>query len=294
MSTAWLTPALINRLEVLELSVKAARAGHRLGGRFTVNRRGSSIEFADYAPYYAGDDIRSIDWSLYARLDKLFVKTYKEEIALSVELLVDATPSMRLPSSDKFLRANQLAVCLGYIALGDGHYVRTSWVAADRLAPSPWYHQRSDLFRLAHQAEQTRVGAAVDVAEWIRRAAIALRMHGGQAIYITDGMVRPAELFRALHVLQSRNVEMSVIQVITPQELHPRALATAGMLVDAETGSTHQLAYKPAELEQAMASHNELLARLCKRHGMKFAQYRTDQSLDTFITTTLPARGFLE
>src|SRR3989338_8070956 len=94
MSTEWLTPQLINRLEALELSVKWVRAGTSLGGRVPINRRGSSIEFADYAPYYPGDDIRAIDWSLYARLERLFVKTYKEEIELTVEVLVDATSSM--------------------------------------------------------------------------------------------------------------------------------------------------------------------------------------------------------
>ncbi|MBI4342450.1 MAG: DUF58 domain-containing protein, partial [Candidatus Omnitrophica bacterium] len=76
-TTTWLTPSFINRLETLELSVKWVRAGHKLGGRFPINRRGSSVEFADYTSYSPGDDIRAIDWNLYARLDRLFVKTYK-------------------------------------------------------------------------------------------------------------------------------------------------------------------------------------------------------------------------
>src|SRR3989338_327661 len=115
----WLTPQFISRLEALQLSVRWVRAGNRLGGRFAINRRGSSVEFADYAAYSPGDDIRAIDWNLYARLDRLYIKTYKEEITLSVEVLVDATASMGLPSPDKFTRAKQLAVSLAYIALAD-------------------------------------------------------------------------------------------------------------------------------------------------------------------------------
>ena len=99
-ATTWLTPAFIHRLETLQLSVRWVRAGHTVGGRFPINRRGSSVEFADYAPYCAGDDIRAIDWNLYARLDRLFVKTYKEEIALSVEIIIDATASMGLPTAE--------------------------------------------------------------------------------------------------------------------------------------------------------------------------------------------------
>src|SRR3989338_7033956 len=147
--TQWLTPRFINRLEALELSVKWVRAGNKLGGRFPINRRGSSVEFADYSAYCAGDDIRAIDWNLYARLDRLFVKTYKEEIALAVEVIVDATPSMGLPTAVKFERAGQLAVSLGYIGLTDRHHVRLSWIRGGRLAVTPWFHHRSDLFRMA-------------------------------------------------------------------------------------------------------------------------------------------------
>jgi uncharacterized protein (DUF58 family) len=294
MTTAWLTPAYINRLEALELSVRWVRAGNKLGGRFAVNRRGSSVEFADYAPYSPGDDIRSIDWNLYARLDRLFVKTYKEEIALSVELIVDATASMGLPGPEKFERANRIAVSLGYIGLAEQHHMRFSWVGPGPIRATPWFRQRRDLFRMAQAAESARAGGQVSLADWTRRAAATLRLHGGQAIFITDGMMRPAEFFGALHLLTVRNLEVKVIQVLTPEELHPAKLVRGGLLVDVETGQTHQLAYSPFELERAVAEHNELLARFCKRHGIPFVRHRLDEPLETFVTKTLPAHGFLE
>ena len=290
----WLTPAFINRLEALELSVRWVRAGHKLGGRFPINRRGSSVEFADYSPYYPGDDIRAIDWNLYARLDRLFVKTYKEEIALAVELIVDATASMGLPTPEKFERANRIAVSLGYIGLTEHHHVRLSWIRPGPIAPSAWFHQRSDVVRIAQLAGSATLGGPVLLADWMRRAAATRRMHGGQAIVITDGMAQPADFFRALNTLLVRNVEVKVIQVLSPQELHPAKLFRGGLLVDVETGATHQLAYGPAELERAVAEHNERLARFCKRQGIAFAQHRLDEPLETFITKTLPARGFLE
>ena len=295
MPTTWLTPQLINRLEALQLSIKWVRAGHQLGGRFAINRRGSSVEFADHAPYSAGDDIRAIDWNLYARLDRLFIKTYKEEIALSVEILIDATPSMGSPTKAKFERAAQIAVSLGYVGLGDGHHVRAHWIRpGPRLVRSAWFHQRRDLPRMADVISEGHLGGPIGLAEWTRRAALATRMHGGQALLLTDGMVRPADFFRALHALMVRNIEVKVIQILTPQELHPAAFARAGMLIDVESGASHQLAYPPAELERAVAQHNEQLARFCKRSGIPFAQHRLDEPLETFITKTLPARGFLE
>lgn len=293
-AATWLTPQFISHLEALRLSVRWVRAGHKIGGRFPINRKGSSIEFADYAPYYAGDDIRAIDWNLYARLDKLFVKTYKEEIELSVALIVDATASMGLPTLEKFERAKQLAVSLGYVGVSEGHHVRLSWLKPGAIAASPQFHQRGDLARMVAHSDVARVSGQTALDEWMRRAAIALRLHGGQAILITDGMTRPAEFFRALHVLLVRNLEVKVIQVLSPQELHPAKLFRAGVLIDVETDQTHQLAYSSAELEQAVIQHNELLVRFCKRHGIPFAQHRLDESLETFMIKTLPLRGFLE
>ena len=291
---SWLTPALIRRLEALQLSIRWVRSGSALGGRFPINRRGSSVEFADYAPYYPGDDIRAIDWHLYARLDRLFVKTYQEEITLAVELIVDATASMGLPTAQKFERARQLAVCLGYIGLAGGHRVRLHWVAPGALTTSPWFHRRHDLFRMAQVAERRRPSGRASLDEWTHRAALATRMHGGQAILFTDGIVPPAEFFRAMHGLLVRNMELKVIQILTPQELRPAQLLRGGTVVDAETGATHQLAYSAAHLARAVEEHNELLARFCKRNDIRFARHRLDESLDSFVTRVLPAHGFLE
>lgn len=293
-ATAWLTPEFVSRLETLQLCVRWVRMGHRLGGRFAINRRGSSVEFADYVPYSAGDDIRAIDWNLYARLDRLYVKTYKEEIQLSVELIVDATASMELPTAEKFERAKHIAVSLGYVALTDRHYVRFSWVQPGRIVSSPWFHQRRDLARMVAGADTTIVHGQQALAPWMTRAVASQRMRGGQAILITDGMYRLADFFRAIHLLLVRNMEVKVVQVLSPQELHPAALLKGGVLIDAETGATHQLDYRPAELERAVMEHNEQLVRFCKRHRIAFAQHRLDEPLESFIIRTLPTRGFVE
>lgn len=290
---SWLTPDLINRLEALQLAVRWVRSGRHLGGRFPVNRRGSSVEFADYTAYAPGDDIRAIDWNLYARLDRLFVKTYKEEIELSVELLVDATASMGLPTPEKFLRATHLAACLGYIGLAGRHHVRVSWIKPGRLARTPWFHRRSDLLALTQHLEASTLGGTTPLAEWMARALPVLRIRGGQAILITDGMVRPSDFFRALHLLMVRNVELKVLQVLAPQELHPSALVRGGAVVDVETGTTHQLGYPPEALDRAVADHNEHLVRFCKRNGIPFAQHQLEEPLVSCVTKTLPLRGFL-
>lgn len=287
-------PAFLKRLEALRLSVRQVRWGARLGGRFVVSRRGSSIEFADYLPYSSGDDIRSIDWKLYARLDRLFVKTYKEEVELTVELVVDATASMGLPTPQKFRRACELALCLAYVAFAGRHHVRASWIAPGRPSATPWLTHRADLTRLAEWMNRPAPAGAATMGQWMQQAIPALRIRGGQALLISDWMCPPADTFEALHLLRRKHAQVSVIQVLSPQELEPARLFRGGVLIDSETGLTHQLAYSASELTQAVLEHNERLARFCKRHGMPFAQARADEPLEEFVLKTLPARGFLE
>ena len=290
----WLTPALIGRLDALELSVKWVRAGQRLGGRFAINRRGSSVEFADYAAYAPGDDIRSIDWNLYARLDKLFVKTYREEIELSVDVLIDATTSMGLPTRAKLDRAEALGWSLAYVGVASHHQVRVSRVKPGTLSVTSPMWQRGDWHRLASEQAAVSPSGSVRLPDWMLQAAAALRMRGGQAIVITDGMYPPAELFRALGVLRHRHMEVKLLQVLTDDELHPAKLFQGGAVIDSETGQARELGYRAEELEHAMLTHNETLARYCLRNGIPFAQDRLHESLETFVLRTLPVRGFLE
>ena len=287
-------PQLLARLEALRLAVRHVQWGTRLGGRFVINRRGSSVEFADYAEYTPGDDIRTIDWNLYARLNRLFVKLYKEEIELSVEIIVDATASMALPTAKKFSRATELALCLAYIGLAGRHQVRLSWIASGRPSATAWAVKRADMARLTASAASAAPSGQISMAGWMQRAVAALRMHGGQAILITDGMVRPAEFFQAMHLLAMKHLEVKVVQVLTPEELQPARLMRGGRLIDSETGSTHELAYRPEELARAVLEHNEQLARFCKRQGIPWVQHRLDESLEPFLLKTLPMSGFLE
>lgn len=289
-----LDPVLLRRLEALQLAVRRMRWGSTLGGRYAINRRGSSVEFADYTPYTPGDDIRSIDWNLYARLDRLYVKTYQEEVELSVEVMIDATASMALPTPKKIERAIEIALCLAYVALAGHHRVRMSAVAPGTPHATPWCTRRADLTRMTEWAAHLTGRGAVSMMEWMRRAQAGLRMHGGHAVVITDGLMPPAELFQALHGLLMQRVEMKLIQVLTPQELHPSRIFRGGVLVDSESGRTHELAYGAEELERAMLAHNERLARFCTRNGILFAQHRLDEPLETFALKTLPSRGFFE
>src|SRR3990172_7129554 len=108
--------AFLRQLERLLLVMRSPVRGGLKGGRRSV-KRGQSVEFADYRDYTPGDDLRQLDWNVYARLEKLFVKLFIEEEDITISVLVDASASMAAGSPSKLLFAKRAAAALGYVGL---------------------------------------------------------------------------------------------------------------------------------------------------------------------------------
>src|SRR5881296_1573185 len=111
-----LTAKLLRQLEQFQLLAQR-RAKSSLRGERRSRARGQSVEFADYRNYVAGDDFRYLDWNLYGRLDRLFLKLYEEERELPVRIFLDASESMSFGEPPKFDFARQVAAAIGYVAL---------------------------------------------------------------------------------------------------------------------------------------------------------------------------------
>src|SRR5436853_1190334 len=111
-----LTPELLRRLEQFQL-LAARRAKSSAKGERRSKARGQSVEFADHRNYVPGDDFRYLDWNLYGRLEKLFLKLYEEERELPVRIFLDASESMTFGTPVKFDFARQVAAAIGYVAL---------------------------------------------------------------------------------------------------------------------------------------------------------------------------------
>src|SRR5436190_9192542 len=111
-----LTPELLRRLEQFQL-LAARRAKSSAKGERRSRARGQSVEFADYRTYVHGDDFRYLDWNLYGRLERLFLKLYEEERELPVRIFLDASESMTFGEPRKFDFARQVAAAVGYVAL---------------------------------------------------------------------------------------------------------------------------------------------------------------------------------
>src|SRR3984957_20080224 len=111
-----LDPAFMARLDQLDVMSRKLLAGKMKGERRS-KRRGQSVEFADYRNYVIGDDLRFIDWNIYARLDRLFLKLFLEEEDLSLYVLVDVSKSCDFGEPNKAFYLKKVAAALGYIGL---------------------------------------------------------------------------------------------------------------------------------------------------------------------------------
>src|SRR5213076_107680 len=116
MRNSLLTPELLRRLEQFQL-LASRRAKSSSRGERRSRARGQSVEFADYRTYVPGDDFRYLDWNLFGRLERLFLKLYEEERELPVTIFLDASESMTFGTPPKFDFARQIAAAIGYVAL---------------------------------------------------------------------------------------------------------------------------------------------------------------------------------
>jgi uncharacterized protein (DUF58 family) len=302
--------ARLDRLDVLSRKVFAGR----LAGERRSKRRGSGVEFADFRPYAPGDDPRRIDWNVYARLERLTVKLFREDQDLGATIVLDASPSMLAGSPSKLLFAQRLAIALAYIALVNRNRVGLAVVGApgrppvQRLAPM---RGRTSLRRAAafildnvHAPEGAPSLPAPGPAAGLSRAirAAATRRGGrGVVVVLSDFLVRE-DLRDALNWLAAgSDFDAWCLMVLAPAEMDPSRERAGGVvgdlrLIDAETAQHAEVTVTPALLKryrQRLDAHVARLRADCHARGIAFELLTSDVDVPRLVLRHLRARGML-
>ncbi|MBI3759014.1 MAG: DUF58 domain-containing protein, partial [Deltaproteobacteria bacterium] len=159
------TPDFIARLDQLRIKTRREFAGLGKGSHLSP-RRGSSLEFSDFRHYSEGDDFRYIDWGLYGRTDKLYIKLFKEEEDLLTYIFIDASASMGFPERDrKFESAVATALAIAYVALASGDRVMIRVISGRGTPPPPAFvYGRHRIVELGRSLTAIRPGGEVDLA----------------------------------------------------------------------------------------------------------------------------------
>lgn len=291
MASPLLTTELIRRLEQFQL-LAARRTKSSAKGERRSRARGQSVEFADYRNYAVGDDFRYLDWNLYGRLDKLFLKLYEEERELPVSIFLDASESMTFGTPSKFDFARQITAAVGYVALCgfDRVSVHVFPDKTDNLAPRGALRSvrgRKSSMEFFRNITALEAGGGADFNEALRRGAIATHQTG-VAVVLSD-FLDPAGYEKGLGALIARGFQVDAIQILSPEEVNPSAYGDL-RLVDSENGSVQEVTfgkYRLKAYQQSVQNFCQRLREYCQMHGLNFFQTISDASLEKLLLQQL-------
>jgi uncharacterized protein (DUF58 family) len=288
-SETLLSPELLARLERLELVSRKVFRG-RIKGERRSRRKGQSVEFADFRNYVPGDDLRLIDWNLYARLDQLFLKLFQEEEDLHIYSLFDASESMNFGSPTKLHVAKQIAAAIGYVGLCRGDRVCVA-ALGDEGRRAPTLRGRSSLWKMLNYLQSVSSGHNSPLADAVKDFSIR-RTGAGVVVLVTD-LLDKHGYESALRMLIGRQMDVFLIHVLSPEEIDP-PLRGDRRLVDVEDGVNTEVTLNGPLLERYRKTVRNFLdsARsFCSRRSIVYIPIQSNLPIAAIVTQYLHGRG---
>jgi uncharacterized protein (DUF58 family) len=285
-----LDPKLMAKLERMELVSRKIFRG-RMKGERRSRRKGQSVEFADFRNYSPGDDLRFIDWNLFARLDRLYLKLFLEEEDLHLYILIDDSQSMDFGTPSKLHFAKQLGAALGYIGLCRG----------DRVSISTFNQGRADVFRGRANTIRMLNGVSAyaptkpsrDLKSAVKEFCLR-NAHKGIVVLISDLMDKDG-YESALRMLVARDLDIFLIHLLSPEELEPDIKGDL-KLVDCEDADQREISVSASLLkryQQTLTSFVEGTKSFCRKRSITYVPARSDQPIDSLFEAYLQARGLV-
>lgn len=293
-----LSPLFMQSLDKLDVLSRKILTGKLQGDRRS-KQRGQSVEFADYRPYVAGDDLRFIDWNLFARLDKLFLRLFMEEQDLSVTIAVDLSRSMHYGKPDKSHYARQLAAALGYISLVNFNRVSVMAFSDGKMEAQQNLRGRRPIKQMLGFISRTMPAPAAgptSLAQFTRK--LVLSSPGkGMIILISDFMDK-GDMDEALAPLASDRWDVHALQVLSPQEMDPRKDTLVGdmQLRDMEDDDLTDVTMSPELLkryQENLEAYCAMVRQSCLKRNVSYALAESGVPFETMVLQHLRQRGLL-
>ncbi len=287
------------RLEPLMLVARNVRVGAIKGDRRSI-KRGTSIEFADYRNYAAGDDLRQLDWNIYARLERPYIKLLEDEEDLAVHLILDASASMDFPLEDppdqhKLLYAKRILAGIAYISLTSNDRL-TLTAVNDRGASSfgPVRGRAQGMAMLRFIADIAAEGIT-DLDQALGDYALRARPPG-LTLIVSDMFSRDGQYLQGLNALLSRGHEVAFLHVLAPPEVQPPVAGDLS-LVDVETAAQQEVTIDGPMLnvyQQRLTEWRASIRDDCLRRGAHYFPLETDTPWERLILSDMRRAGLLK
>jgi uncharacterized protein (DUF58 family) len=298
MKVSLLNDKFFSRLETLALELRADLAGF-FGGKHLVRTYGQTVEFAEYREYMLGDDIRRIDWNLYSRFEKYFLKLFTDERQMHTQIFVDCSASMGKENPQKAAYSMGVAAALGYLSVHNMDKVSFNMVKGAR-AENPYgtivgkrafFSGISDLEKLEFVDESDLNAAIV--------GAPNTGTNDGLTVIISD-FVTDSNWKKAIDYLCYKRRQVLLVQVLSPDEVDPLYSGRVN-LIDSESQDLSdpknmkikitrnlQMAY-----EEAL---NDMIADLksfCNSRGASFISVKCDEPIEKMLFKELLKVGIM-
>lgn len=287
-----LTPDFLRKIEQLSLVAKRVFPGQMKGERRST-KRGSSVEFADYRNYTTGDDFRRVDWNVYARLEKLFLKLFVEEEDLHVYILLDTSNSMDFGSPRKLLYAKRIAAALSYIALANLDRVGLAALSGTQAMTLTPKRGKQAAFGVFEWLKSVEPSGETSLADALRDFSLRTTQPG-VVMVISDFFDKDYQ--RGISALLSRNFEVMLLHVLDQEEVEPSTVGDL-LLVDSETDERREVTITQTLLrryKQRLAEFCGGIEGFCTRYGCNYARVTNQSPFEDLILGYLRQRGALK
>jgi uncharacterized protein (DUF58 family) len=287
-----LDPAFMARLDQLDVMSRKLLAGKMKGERRS-KRRGQSVEFADYRNYVVGDDLRFIDWNIYARLDKLFLKLFLEEEDLALYVLVDVSKSCDYGNPHKAEYMKRVAAALGYIGLVNYNRVTIAAMAGGIVAETGAMRGRRRVSQMIDFVSKLEPSGASHLSEACKRFALAHRQKG--VCVVLSDFFDKGGYENGLRYVASGKYDLFCVQTLSPQEIDPDLQGDL-KLKDMEDDDLAEVSITGPLIKQYKANLNAYCLALkdyVTRRGGTYLFTSTAVPFDTLVLNYLRERGLL-
>jgi uncharacterized protein (DUF58 family) len=287
-----LDPQFLARLEQLELVSRKIFLG-RMKGERRSKKKGQSVEFADYRNYVIGDDLRFLDWNLFARLEKLFIRLFMEEEDLHFYVLLDNSLSMDFGNPTKLQYAKQLAAALAFIGLVNMDRVVIE-AFNNRLTQSlPAVRGKRSLWRLLDFLQKLAPAGPSNMKEALR--AFSIKSSGKGIVVVLSDFMDKGGYEDALRYLVARQMDVYAIQILSQEEIEPEIVGDL-KLVDIEDEDVAEITVNAPLLKrykQNLAAYRAAMHEWCTRRGVMYLFTSNQVPFDKLVLSYLRQRGLV-
>ncbi|HEY7118952.1 MAG TPA: DUF58 domain-containing protein [Tepidisphaeraceae bacterium] len=289
---SFIDPHTLMRIKSLQLRARIVVQGF-LSGLHRSPHHGFSVEFSEYRQYSPGDDPRYLDWRLYARSDRYYIKRFQEETNVRCHLLVDLSRSMGYGSAVEYTKveyARTAAATLAYFLSMQRDAVGLVTFDQQIADYVPARYRPGHLHRLMVCLERAVAGTSTDVSAPLEQIAATVRKRG-MVVLISDLLTQTQALAERLGYLRSQGHEVVLLRVLDPAELD-FGFDRPATFVDMETGKDLYIdpSAARARYRENFARHEAEIRRACSDLGISFHQLPTSQPLELALFDFLQSR----